>query len=305
MKAILQDILIPIDLSDTSFNALNTAINMARRHQARLHLLYVSDIMFYYPKVGDLTAVQLMAAEVMEKDAYLLEKLTASIKAAHRVDCRLYTVTGNRNLMIKEWVQQNPVDLTILGLSPSATDASYLFDSLPYQLLQATNSHVLTVPADKSVDRFQHIIYPVQSTGTPMSKFPLTRQIAEKNNADVSVISLIERADADISSSLNRFSARVKFRLDGMARSVTTGQHYTHDRAASLASICRTEVADLVVIEADTQRNIKEYFFGNFTQKMLRNPDAAVLCINPSQRAGNTTSLLTDRVGKRRLQVAY
>jgi nucleotide-binding universal stress UspA family protein len=200
-------------------------------------------------------------------------------------------------------VQQHPVDLTILGLSPGAADASYLFDSLPYQLLQATTSHVLTVPADKSVESFQHIIYPVQSTGAPMSKFPLTRQIAEKNNADVSVISLIENADADRSGSLNRFSARVKFRLAGKARSVKTSQLYTYDPAASLAAMCQAEVADLVVIEADIQRNIKEYFFGNFTQKMLRNPDAAVLCINPSQRAGGATSRIAARAGKIGLQV--
>ncbi len=305
MKAILQDILLPIDLTDTSLNALNTAINMANRHQARLHLLYISDIMFYYPQIGDLTAVQSMAAEVMEKDTYLLEKLTASVQDTHQVDCRLHTVTGNRNLIIKEWVQQHPVDLTILGMSTGVAESSYLFDSLAYQLLKATASHVLTIPPAKSVDSFHHIIYPLQSTGTPMSKFALTSQIAEKNNAEVSIISLMDNMDADSSGSLNRFSSRIKFRLAGKARSVTSSQIYTHNAVASLAGICRQELADLVVIEADTRRNIKEYFFGNFTQKMLRNPEAAVLCINPSQRADVTQVPAMGLGGKKSLPVAH
>jgi nucleotide-binding universal stress UspA family protein len=138
-----------------------------------------------------------------------------------------------------------------------------------------------------------------------MVKFALTRQIAEKNNADVSVVSLLDSMDADSSGSLNRFSARIKFRLAGKAKSVTTSQVYTHNAAASLAEICRQELADLVVIEADTQRNIKEYFFGNFTQKMLRNPEAAVLCVNPSQRAGVTQVPAIGRAGKKRLPVAH
>ncbi len=284
MKTILKDILIPVDLTDASLNALNTAIHMASRHQATLHLLHVNDMTFHYPQVGDLNAVHTLTAEVLDKDRELLEKLTDSICTSHHIDCRYYTVTGNRSLMIKEWVQQHPADLIILGTPDDMDQSTYLFDSLAYQLLQDTPCHVLAVPAGKSNDHFQHIVYPVQSTGVPMAKLPLTRQIIEKNHADVSVVSLVDNADANLQNSLSRFSARIRLRLAKKAASVTTSQVYTQNAVASLAAICKAELADLVVIEANTRRNIREYFFGNFTQKMLRNSETAVLCVNPLQR---------------------
>ena len=284
MKTILKNILVSIDFSDASLNALNTAIKMAQRHDANLHLLYVNDMMSYYPLVGNLAAIQPMADEISKKDSSLLEKLAFSIITNHYVDCRFYTVSGNRNVIVKEWVNQHPVDLAIIGTEPGMEDSFYLFDSLAYQLLQSSSCHVLTVPAAKTIEGFHHIIYPVQSKGAPMSKYPLTRQIVERNHADVSVVSMVENTDADMLGILNRFSERIKFRLTGKANSVETHQCFTKDAAKSLTEICRNEVADLIVIEADTHRNIKEFFFGNFTQKMLCNPEAAVLCINPEKK---------------------
>lgn len=284
MKTILKDILIPIDFSDTSLNALNTAIKMAQRHGATLHLLYVNDIIYYYPLVGDLAAIQPMSEEIFKKDTCLLEKLAFSIITNNYVDCRFYTVTGNRSIIVKEWLDAHPVDLTIIGMEPELENSTYLFDSLAYQLLRSSWCHVLTVPAAKTIDLFQHIVYPIQSNGIPMSRYPITRQIAEKNNADVSLVSLVENMDADMQGVLNRFSERIKYRLMGRARSVKTKHCFTNNAVKSLAEICKDEVADLIVIEADTHRNMKEFFFGNFTQKMLRNPEAAVLCINPEKK---------------------
>jgi len=284
MKTILKDILVPIDFSDTSLNALNTAIKMAQRHDATLHLLYVNDMMSYYPLVGNLAAIQPMADEISKKDSSLLEKLAFSIITNHYVDCRFYTVSGNRNVIVKDWVNQHPIDLAIIGMQPGMEDSLYLFDSLAYQLLRSSSCHVLTVPAAKTIKGFHHIIYPVQSTGVPMSKYPLTRQIAEKNHADVFVVSMMDKTDTNMLGILNRFTERIKFRLAGKVKSVEIQQCFTKDAAKSLTEICRNEVADLIVIEADTHRNVKEFFFGNFTQKMLRNPEAAVLCINPKKK---------------------
>lgn len=305
MKAILEDILLPVDLSGASLNALNTAVHMAGRHQARLHLLYVSDLMFYYPQVGELTAMQTMADDVLQKDGYVFEKLAGTIRAEHGVDCRFYSRSGNRSLAIRQWVQQHPVDLIILGMSVQTAGSSYLFDSLAYQLLQGTACHVLSVPAGKAIDGFQHIIYPVQSTGVPMCKVALAGQIAEKNQADVSVVSLVASSDADSSQTLRKLSARIRFRLSGRARSVSTGQVYTRNAAASLAAICQKELGDLVVIEGSTRRNLKEFFFGNFTQQMLRNGQAAVLCINPLQDSAPGHERQVRRPRYRGMTVAY
>src|SRR6476620_5466171 len=39
----IQQILVPMDLSETSLNALHTAVSLAKKHKARLSLLFVED----------------------------------------------------------------------------------------------------------------------------------------------------------------------------------------------------------------------------------------------------------------------
>ncbi|HWI94377.1 MAG TPA: universal stress protein [Flavisolibacter sp.] len=36
-------VLVPVDLSESSWNALDTAVNIAKKHRASLHILYVDE----------------------------------------------------------------------------------------------------------------------------------------------------------------------------------------------------------------------------------------------------------------------
>jgi nucleotide-binding universal stress UspA family protein len=74
MKNTIKNILAPVDLKASSLNSLNTAIQMAVRHEATLHLLYVEDIIKYYPQMGQLASIQPVMEDIFQKDKYLLEK---------------------------------------------------------------------------------------------------------------------------------------------------------------------------------------------------------------------------------------
>ena len=279
MKTILKDILVPIDFSDTSLNALRCAVDIARRHHATLHLFYVNDVIAYYPRIGELGTASSMADEILEKDIYLLEKLAQSITAGHHVDCRFHIATGNRELIIREWVKERSIDLTVIGMTPDIDQATYLFDTLAFKILQDAACDVLTIPACKSGGSFARILYPVQSHGAPMARYNLVKAIAEKSNAEVSLLSLVEKADMEMSGILNSFAERIKSRLIDKVKRVRNRHIFTKNAAVTLTEVSREQAADLIVIEADTRRTVKEFFTGNFTQRMLRNPSTAVWCV--------------------------
>ncbi|MET3978241.1 nucleotide-binding universal stress UspA family protein [Mucilaginibacter sp. UYP25] len=289
MKTTINNILIPIDLSDTGLNALNTAVKMASRQRANLHLLYVQDIMNYYPRQGQLSTIEPMMEEIFEKDKYLIERTAAAIVKDYQVNCHCHTVTGLLSTAVEEMAKEINADLIITGIPSGLKDQSYLFDSAAYQIIKSAPCHVLTVPAGRKVNNFKHIVYPVISDGQPMASLPLTSAVIEKNDADVSIVSVIQKDNADLLSSITSFAERIRHKTQKISRSARTRPLYTSNVVKALSRICREEEADLIVIELNKTRTLKEFFYGSFTQKMIRNPDAAVLCVKGDFKSKATT----------------
>ncbi|MFD0764628.1 universal stress protein [Mucilaginibacter lutimaris] len=279
MITLIKRILIPIDLSDTSLNALNTAIQMAKRHNAQLHLLYTQDIMDYYPKMGQMAALEPMLEEVLEKDKLLLEKVVQSIFYTHQINCFLHVETGYRSKVISEKSAELNIDVIVLGTDPDIAERSYLNDSLAYKILQNTSSHVLTVPAGTEINDFKRVVFPVLSQENPIAKLKMSRSLIEKNNAALSIVGIIKQQDLNFLSSVRDISESVKRRAKSFSGSVIRKSVYSIRSATDIIGISKDEKAQLVVIEGNTKRNFKEFFLGNFTQRMIRNAEVAVLFV--------------------------
>jgi len=279
MKTDIKNILIPIDFSDTSLNALNTAIQMARRHEAVLHLLYVQDFLDYYPQLGALLTQAPMLDEVFKKDKLLLKKLVESIGSSHQVNCMMHVDTGNRVSVIAESALRLDTDMVVVGADTDISEQAYLEDSLPYKVLQKTRCHVLSVPAKKQISNFSYIVFPVMSDERPMEKLKVLHNIIERNNAKVAVLGIVRKHDLNLSSTIRKLSGFVTARVRNIAKKVTHKNVYSSSRVKVLSDASNNESEVLIVINANTQRNLKEFFFGNFTQKMIRNARAAVLMV--------------------------
>ncbi|MBD1386734.1 universal stress protein [Mucilaginibacter rigui] len=293
MKNQIKNILIPVDLTETSLNALNTGIQMAKRHLAQLHLLYVQDFMDHYPKMGQMVTLEPIMDEVYLKDKVLLEKIVQTVFCTHQVNCSLQITSGNRPIIISDKARELNIDLIIIGTDPNIDKKSYLNDSLPYKVLQHVDCHVLTVPASKEVNRFERIIFPVTSQENPVEKLKLSQSFIAGNNARVSIIGLVKTQDLTFLSTIRNVSDQIKRRVSRFAESVTRKSVYTLNPAKDLKKICEDEDAQLIIVQGNTNRNLKQFFFGNFTQRMIRNAEVAVLFINNLSGTDRHRNLVT------------
>lgn len=288
----IKNILIPFDLSDTSLNALNTAIQMAKRHKAVLHILYVQDMMDYYPEMGQLAAIAPIMDEVWEKDRILLDRIVMTIRHSHQVNCLLHIEAGRRATVIAEHSVHLNVDITVMGTEPVLSEQPYLIDSLPYKVLQNSAGHLLTVPADKAVDKFKKIIFPVLRGEDAVDKLTVSSSIIKKNNAEVLVIGMVERQNLNLLSSIRELAERITWRLKMIAGSVNRSSVYSLNVGKELISTASQENAQLLLIEANIRRNLREFFLGSFTQRMVRNTEVAVLFVKNLRVEAATKSSL-------------
>ena len=279
MKNKITKILTPVDLSETSLNALNTAIQMAKRHNAQLHLLYTHDIINYYPQLGRMATFEPMVEEVIKKDTLLLEKIVQSIFYSHQVNCFLHAHAGYRLNVITNKSAELNIDVIVLGTEHDLATGNYLNDSLAYKILQNTKSHVLTVPAGKEINNFKKIIFPVLTKENPITKLQLSRSVIERNNATVSVVGIVKQQDLNFLSNFTDLSESIKRRIKTFSGSVTKRSVYSLSTVKDITEISEDENAQLVVLEGNTKRSFKEFFFGSFTQRMIHNAKVAVLFV--------------------------
>lgn len=279
MKTAINNILIPIDFSDASLNALHTAMQMARRQKAQLDILYIQNIMDYYPQMGQLSVNDFVLNEVHTKNRYILEELANSISKEMQISCTPHYAIGMSTTVVYEKAGELGSDVIVTGRVPGIADKTYLFDSKAYTLVKNAPCHVMVVPAGCQIASFENILLPIGLVASVVSKYPFIQPIIKQNKSAVHVLGLVEKGDGNLLSSVCRVVSRLKARIKADKLQVSAEYFYTNNAAKKVLDSAQITSADLLVINTGTDRNIWQYFFGSFTQKIIRNAKAAILCI--------------------------
>ncbi|WP_254535430.1 universal stress protein [Halomarina litorea] len=145
-------ILFPTDGSDGARAALDHALDLADRHDATLHVLnVVSDAR--WTMVGDeggMSGVDVGAIqENLEKRGTGIVEEAATAAADHDVDCVTDVVTGGPpHRAILEYVDENDVDLVVMGTHGRRGFDRLLMGSVAEKVVRSSSVPVLTVKMD-------------------------------------------------------------------------------------------------------------------------------------------------------------
>lgn len=145
MTVTYNKILVPIDFSSFSRNALRYAIHFAEQFKASLHLLYVSEPVIYPPdfSMGQI-AVAASTLEIEKQASVELQKLAES-----EIGSRLpYTVSiraGKPFVEIIEAAKEDDADLIIISTHGHSGVEQILFGSTADKVVRKSPCPVLTL----------------------------------------------------------------------------------------------------------------------------------------------------------------
>ena len=130
-----KNILYPIDLDSKSLFSLKMALEFARMFNCKTHILYVNDTQAGYRHPADHEdAVALRVKETIPE--ILLENMNI-----------IYAVSrGNTAEEILKYVQENQIDLIIVGHKHRGKLYSSMFDSTDINIIDTVSLSVLVVP---------------------------------------------------------------------------------------------------------------------------------------------------------------
>ena len=140
-------ILVPTDGSPASDAAIEHAIDLARHYDARLHALYVVDGAAY----STLEAGADIVVEALESEGKEATRRVADAAADAGVDSETTVATGTAYRSIRDYVDENDIDVIVMGTHGRKGLDRYLLGSVTERVFRTSDVPVLTVrqPADE------------------------------------------------------------------------------------------------------------------------------------------------------------
>lgn len=280
MKKInIRKLLVPIDFSSNSMNALQMAAAIAKRHDAAIHLLYVDDYDY------DLfEADKNLKPPKLHEYMKILTGLNKSIINQDEIKCSYSTESGAVTHCILKTSIDMSIDLIIMGKNGTNGHSAEYAGSHSCQVTEKSRIPVIVVPEGVTKYSFENILFPVRPLLSVPDKYDAIRPFILKSKPSITILNLRNPDYINELHIIHRLSNIMKLRLekDGINYKMT---YYFRDNNFAekvLSMVWENEIEfDLLVITAEFDRQNKDFHMGYYNQKIIHQSIIPVLIIHP------------------------
>jgi nucleotide-binding universal stress UspA family protein len=266
----IKKILVPVDYSEASLNALESAIYIAEKHNATLYILHIQDI------IPDTEASH---ASGNTKELY--SAMAGNLMIKHGLKTNVIFAEGIVGHVIVKTIFETKTDLVIMGSHGESGHRNLFIGSNAYYVTKRATCPVLLIPPGKKWKEFEKILFPARpalfSSKLHHFIYELVKFNAQKcmvHVLDVSTDKLFsnEHWQSAITSELKNNDLAGKIE-------VAFSVNISADIAKSVLSSAKNIKADLLVISPGVDIATRPFFVGPFSQKIINHSRIPVLSI--------------------------
>jgi nucleotide-binding universal stress UspA family protein len=271
----ISKILVPVDFSESSINAITSAIEIAKRQNAEIELVNVIE-------TGKIFGVENMNfANVVSASRSLLESLTNSIVRYNPIKCSYHVIEGVVAEAVSSHAQQNTIDLIVMGTHGASGVRELFIGSNAYALIKKAPCPVLTIPNTGKWLKFNKILFPVRPILNAIDKYDFVSNIIKKNNAELIILGFKNTTDTNDLKTIEQHIENLKTKLVEDEVTATINYYTGDDFISAFWDFQKRLATDLIVITANIDNSFKNLFVGPFTQQIVNHAKVPVLSIKP------------------------
>lgn len=275
----IRKILVPVDFSNSSINALHVAAAIAKRHQAEIHLLYVDDCDFGLFK-EDKNLHPPRVTDYMK----MLARLAKTVINDNGVLCNYSSEMGSVTYSILKTAINRYVDLIIMGKNGNNGPSEEYAGTHVLQVVEKSRIPVIVIPESTTKYSFENILFPVRPLLSVPAKYDAIRPFLLKSNPRLTILNLRNPDYENELHIIHRLGILMKEKLE--ADKVTyLIEHYFQDAAFAgyvLKMMNDDEKKfDLAVITAEIEQSNKDFHIGNYARKLIHQCNIPVLVMRP------------------------
>lgn len=272
----MTDIIVPVDFSADSINALDHAIVFAKKSGSGIKMIHVRKSKeFQVPEY--FKDIDRFYGNTVE-DYFI--KLLGLYKNKTTVPLTYIITEGKVYKEICDLALDNKSEIIIMGTHGISGFEEFWIGSNAFRVVNNSSCPVLTIRNGFLKTDIKKIVVPIDSTDETTFKIPFTAKIARFFKAEVILISLntsntkelIKKTEKSLEIAQDILNSHgVKYKTDGLFGSniTETTIEYAINTGASLISIM-----------TEQEKSTKNIWIGNFAQQMVNHSPVPVISFN-------------------------
>jgi|ERR1700740_2255000 len=288
-------ILIPVDFSKTSLNAVKYAAFMAQFTKGELVLVHVQnksdllDIIMPAVKLKDISVITNFLADK-------LEKVAADIKKRYGIKVTTYVSTGNTTSEIVSMAEETNSTMIVMGTHGKDSENGFFLGSNAYRVLTKSDVPVMTVQTAAEKLGFKNILVPIDSSHHSRQKVDSAIFMADKFAAHLHVLGILhagEKGEENYKYKMETIMGQIKKLADKKKVICTTDIQFTDNRSKKTLAYAKKIKADLIVAMTDQNAELSSIVLGDYIHQLTNYSKIPVLCIPPEVNP----QLISDAIG--------
>lgn len=281
-------VLIPIDFSDTSLEAIKHACFILKRTEGEIILLHIHkkselwDFISPEHEANDLLYLEFVSNK--------LDELAKKIREENAIKVSTIIASGNITSKVMSIIEQENIGLIIMGTQGKDADKNKLMGSNTYRVITRSVIPVLAVHESYALPEYKNILIPIDTSEHSRQKVDSAILFAKKLNSQLSVIGLIGKGEENYTYKMEVIIGQIqKLAKESNVKCVTEIQSSVN-RAVTTLAFSEKVGADLIIIMTDQHAEFSSIILGTYAHQLINESKVPVLCIPPEIHPENMPS---------------
>ncbi len=275
-----KNIIVGVDFSDCSFNALEHALTIAQKAHSDLTMVWANHL-DYSKEIFSVEPDNLIP-EVKNRFNQIIDKYSKNLGKNNKID--YYIGKGKVYKVICKAAEEKGSFLIITGTHGSSGFEEFWIGSNANRIVSSSKLPIITIRAGVDVARdLSTIVMPFDSTKVTHQKLPITSLLAKYFNSEIHILGLYTSSLADIKYRINNYvkQAEVYLKENNIRyRSVFLEADNITDTVLEYA---QKVDANLISIMTEQETTTTNLWLGPYAAQMVNHSPIPVLSVHPEK----------------------
>lgn len=274
----MKQILVAIDFSKTSLNALQFGILLANRSKANVQMVWVDnttseEVVYEDVTVEDRTEKIEMLKDIQEKykTALIGGKLDYKIRK------------GKVYIEVAHQAKHIDADIVISGTHGVSGFEEFWIGSNAYRIVTHAPCPVVTIRQGFEVKNLDRMVLPIDSTQETRQKIPVAAEIAKLFHSELHILSLYSTPLKSVQKRVDNYALQVQQYLEENGIKYVTAVRESDNITRSTLDYSENIEASLIVIMTEQETTTANLFLGPYAQQMINHSTIPVLSIRSKE----------------------
>ena len=273
----MKNILVAIDFSKTSLNALDYAVSLAKKAGANILMTWVDNTS------GEEALYEGFPNEIRNEKIELFRDLKKNYKETFPGKIDYKTKKGKVYTEIANLAETSGTDLIIAGTHGVSGFEEFWIGSNAYRIVTHAPCPVITLRNSFLSREIKKIVLPVDSTQETRQKIPFTAKIASLFGAEVKILLLYTTGLKTVQKRVDNYASQAMKYFDDRKVKHSSDSASSDNITKSTIDYAVSEKADLIAIMTEQETTTANLFLGPYAQQMVNHSPIPILSVRAKE----------------------